>query len=483
MSLMDTEIMDGVLVEFANLAAIPRKSNHEEAVSNFLKERAESFGCNVIQDEKFNLIIDKAAAKGCENWPRVIVQGHMDMVCVASEGVDFDPLTSPIKLVNDGEFLRAEGTSLGADDGIGVATAMYLLQQEFNHGPIRAIFTVDEEEGMTGAKKLDAKYLQDAKYLINCDSEDFNTLTLSSAGSINIDAERHITWQKPNHRFAYKFIVKDLHGGHSGEAINRGFANAVKIAAKAISSISQNTEIELASITSLKARNVIPSEAEFVFTAPISNVEVFDVTVNKIVEYLKAVYGNTEKHFTIKCIPCELPENVMSAEDMSSIVDFINLSMTGVLKMSQAEEGLVELSANIGPVITKDNVVKIAVFPRSAVDALTKEIANIFVQLGKRCGVNVECAEPTPGWPVNPNSELKHVALETFKEQNGYDMKAKSIHAGLECSYFYAKNPHIDIISIGPNNIDIHSPKERLELKTLVPHVKLIKGIMEKLTK
>ena len=176
------------------------------------------------------------------------------MVCVASEGVNFDPLTSPIKLVNDGEFLRAEGTSLGADDGIGVATAMYLLQQEFNHGPIRAIFTVDEEEGMTGAKKLDAKYLRDAKYLIKCDSEDFNTLTLSSAGSINIDAERHITWQKPNHRFAYKFIVKDLHGGHSGEAINRGFANAVKIAAKAISSISQNTEIELASITSLKAR-------------------------------------------------------------------------------------------------------------------------------------------------------------------------------------------------------------------------------------
>lgn len=483
MSLMDKDIMDGVLAEFSNLAAIPRKSNHEEAVSNFLKERALSFGCNVIQDEKFNLIIDKPAAKGCEDWPRVIVQGHMDMVCVAAEGVDYDPLTSPIKIINDGEFLRADGTSLGADDGIGVAAAMYLLQQDFNHGPIRAIFTVDEEQGMSGAKELNAKYLLDAKYLINCDSEDFDVLTLSSAGSVNIDAERRISWHKPEYRFAYKFVIKDLHGGHSGEAINRGYANAVKIMAQAISIISKNTEIELASVSSLKARNVIPSEAEFVFTAPLSDVKVFNVTVAKITEYLKAAYGNTEKNFTVTCTPCELPERVMSEDDMRSIVDFINLSMTGVLKMSQAEAGLVELSANIGPVITKDHTVEISVFPRSAVDALTHEIANIYVQLGKRCGIRVVSGEPAPGWPVNPNSQLKDVVLETFKEQNGYEMQAKSIHAGLECSYFYAKNPKLDIISIGPNNIDIHSPNERLELKTLVPHVKLIKGIIEKLNK
>lgn len=483
MSLTDKEIMDGVLAEFSNLAAIPRKSNHEEAVSNFLKERALSFGCKVVQDEKFNLIIDKDAAKGCETWPRVIIQGHMDMVCVAAKGVQYDPLTSPIKIINDGEFLRADGTSLGADDGIGVAVAMYLLQQDFNHGPIRAIFTVDEEQGMTGAKALDEKYLLDAKYLINCDSEAFDVLTLSSAGSVNVDAERRITWHKPEHRSAYKFVVKDLHGGHSGEAINCGYANAVKIIAQAINSIMKKTEIELASISSLKARNVIPSEAEFVFTSPLSNVKVFDVVVAKITDYLKAAYGNVEKNFTVTCVPCELPERVMSEEDASSIVDFINLSMTGVLKMSQVEDGLVELSANIGPVVTKENAVEISVFPRSAVDALTREIANIYIQLGKRCGIRVVSGEPAPGWPANPDSQLKHVVLETFKEQNGFDMKAKSIHAGLECSYFYAKNPNLDIISIGPNNIDIHSPNERLELKTLVPHVKLIKGVIEKLDK
>ena len=483
MSLTDKQIMDGVLAEFANLAAIPRKSNHEEAVSNFLKERALSFGCNVIQDEKFNLIIDKEAAKGCESWPRVIIQGHMDMVCVAAEGVDYDPLTSPIKIINDGEFLRAEGTSLGADDGIGVAAAMFLLQQDFNHGPIRAIFTVDEEQGMTGAKDLDAKHLEDAKYLINCDSEEFDVLTLSSAGSVNIDAERKITWSKPQYHFAYKFTIKDLHGGHSGEAINRGYANAIKIMAQAISNISKKTEIELASVTSLKARNVIPSEAEFVFTAPLSDLKVFNVTVAKITDYLQAAYGQTEKNFKVICEPCDVPEKVMSKEDMSSIVDFINLSMTGVLKMSQAEAGLVELSANIGPVITKEDSVDISVFPRSAVDALTEEIANVYVQLGRRCGIRVVCADPAPGWPVNSNSTLKDVVLETFKEQNGHDMVAKSMHAGLECSYFYAKNPQLDMISIGPNNIDIHSPNERLELKTLVPHVRLIQGIMEKLDK
>lgn len=478
----DKEILDGVLAEFANLAAIPRKSGHEQAVSNFLKQRAESFNCTAVQDERYNLIIDKPAAKGCEAWPQVILQGHMDMVCVAAEGVDFDPLKDAIKIINDGEFLRADGTSLGADDGIGVAAAMFLLQQDFQHGPIRAIFTVDEEVGMTGAKFLDPKYLADAKYLINCDSEDIDILTLSSAGSVNIDAERRVKWRKPEHRFAYKFTIKDLHGGHSGESINSGYANAVKIAAQAIHNISKKTEMELASFTSLKARNVIPSEAEFVFTTPLSDVKVFNVTVSKINAYLKAAYPK-EEHFTVKCEACAIPEKVMSYEDMRSIVDFINLSMTGVLKMSQSEEGLVELSANIGPVVTKANSVAISVFPRSAVDALILEMTNIYIQLGKRCGVRVVYSDPAPGWPVNPHSQLKHVVLDTFKEQNGFDMKAKSIHAGLECSYFYAKNPHLDMISIGPNNVDIHSPKEHLELKTLVPFVKLIQGTMEKLAK
>ena len=483
MSLTDKQIMDGVLAEFSYLADIPRQSGHEQAVSNFLRDRALSFGCSVIQDSSNNLIIDKKATAGCEDWPMSIVQGHMDMVCVAREGVAYDPLTSPIKIINDGEFLRADGTSLGADDGIGVASAMFLLQQEFNHGPLRVILTVDEESGMSGARNLDAKYLHEAKYLLNCDSEDFDTLTVSSAGSVNVEGERRVKWHKPEHHFAYKFIIKDLHGGHSGEAINCGYANAVKVAAQALSIIGKNTEIELASFSSHKARNVIPSEAEFVFTTPLSDVKVFNVTVEKITKYLQSAYGQTEKNFKVTCLPCDLPEKVMSDEDMRSIVDFINLSMTGVLKMSQAEEGLVELSANIGPVVTKSNSVLISVYPRSAVDALVTEIVNIYTQLGKRCGVRVVSGDPAPGWPVNPNSKLKDVVLETFKEQNNYEMKAKSIHAGLECSYFYAKNPNLDIISIGPNNIDIHSPNERLELKTLVPHVKLIKGTLEKLSK
>ena len=479
----DKEIMDGVLAEFANIAAIPRPSNCEKQISDFLKQRALSFGCDVIQDEKHNLIIDKQAAPGCENWPRVILQGHMDMVCVAKEGVIYNPVTSPIKIINDGEYLRADGTSLGADDGIGVAAIMFLLQQDFQHGPIRAIFTVDEEQGMSGAKALDDKYLADAKYLINCDSEDFDVLTVSSAGSVNIDAERRVKWHKPEHRFAYEFTIRGLHGGHSGEAINCGYANAVKVAAQAIALIGRKTEMELASFNSYKARNVIPSEAAFVFTTPLSDVKVFNVVVAKVNKYLKEAYGHTEKTFEVICKPCEVPQKVMSDDDMRSVVDFINLSMTGVLKMSQMEKDLVELSANIGPVVTRENHVIIYAFPRSSVDILVEEITNIYKQLGKRCGVRVVSAEPAPGWPANPDSMLKDVALNTFKEQNGYDMQAKAIHAGLECSHFYAKNPHLDMISIGPNNIDIHSPNEHLELKTLVPHVKLIQGIMEKLDK
>lgn len=479
----DKEIMDGVLAEFANIATIPRPSNCEKQISDFLKQRALSFGWDVVQDEKHNLIIDKPATAGCENWPRVILQGHMDMVCVAKEGVIYNPATSPIKVINDGEYLRADGTSLGADDGIGIATIMFLLQQDFQHGPIRAIFTVDEEQGMSGAKALDDKYLSDAKYLINCDSEDFDVLTISSAGSVNIDAERRISWHKPQYRFAYEFTIKGLHGGHSGEAINCGYANAVKVAAQAISFIGRKTEIELASFNSFKARNVIPSEATFIFTTPLSDVKVFNVVVAKVNKYLKEAYGYTEKTFEVICKPCDLPQKVMSDDDMRSVVDFINLSMTGVLKMSQTEKDLVELSANIGPVVTRENHVIIYAFPRSSVDILIDEITNVYKQLGNRCGVRVVSAEPAPGWPANPDSNLKEIALSTFKEQNGYDMQAKAIHAGLECSHFYAKNPHLDMISIGPNNIDIHSPNEHLELKTLIPHVKLIQGIIEKLDK
>lgn len=479
--LSDKQILDGILQEFSYLAAIPRSSKHEEAVSNFLKERAESFGCTAMQDDRFNLIIDKAAAPGCEAWPQVLLQAHMDMVCVAAEGVDYDPLTSPIKLINDGEYLHADGTSLGADDGIGVATGMFLLQQNFKHGPLRLIFTVDEEVGMTGARHLDASFVKNARYMINCDSEAYDVLTLSCAGSASVETNRRLQLSEPKFKQAYRFSIRGLHGGHSGEAINRGYANAIKLMGKAIYDIKKSVDIELASMQSLRAHNVIPSEAEFVFTTRISDAKIFDNIAKKLANYIAHAYANIETKFEIICEPTTLPDKVMSNQDRDDIVNFINLAPTGVMKMSQAEAGLVELSANMGPVKVEGDQFTLSVFPRSAVDALLMNVCDKYRQLAHLCNLNITVSEPTPGWPVNPDSKLKHIALEVFQAQNGKPMKAESIHAGLECSFFYAKNNNLDIVSVGPNNLDIHSPKERLELRTVVPHVQLIIGILSRL--
>ena len=242
----NNEILEGVLNEFAKLAAIPRKSGHEQAVSDFLKNYLTELGFAVTQDEKNNIIADKPACPGFENAPLTILQGHMDMVCVAAEGVAFDPLKDAIKLVRDEKFLRADGTSLGADDGIGVAEAIYIMKNAKDHGPLRMIVTVDEEQGMTGAIHLDAKHLQDAKFLINCDSENYDELTVGSAGSVNLDFSREIKWVKPEMTAAWQIEVKGLLGGHSGERIGDGRGNAIRTLAMTLAALAAEGEVELA---------------------------------------------------------------------------------------------------------------------------------------------------------------------------------------------------------------------------------------------
>ena len=209
------EILADVLDEFSNLAKIPRKSGHEKAVSDYLKKRLEGMGLSVVQDDVNNIIADMPASPGYESAPRTILQCHMDMVCVAEEGVSYDPLTDPIRLHRTDEILEAEGTSLGSDDGSGIAIIIHTLKSVKRHGPLRMIVTVDEEQGMTGAVHLDKKYLSDADFLINCDSENYDELTVGSAGSVNLDFEKEMKEQKPVCGSAYEIAVSGLKGGHS----------------------------------------------------------------------------------------------------------------------------------------------------------------------------------------------------------------------------------------------------------------------------
>ena len=232
------EILEQVLEEFGKLAKIPRKSGHEEAVSNFLRDELTGLGLNVVQDKAFNLIADMPAAKGREQAPLTILQSHMDMVCVAAEGVAYNPLTDGIQTVRTEEYLQAEGTSLGSDDGTGIAEILYILKHLKEHGPIRVIFTVDEEQGMSGAIALSEEYLKGASFLINCDSENWDVLTIGSAGSVNLDFSRRLKRVAPTAGRAFCLELGGLRGGHSGERIGDGRGNAIRTMAMLLKEIS-----------------------------------------------------------------------------------------------------------------------------------------------------------------------------------------------------------------------------------------------------
>ena len=268
------EVLEGVLAEFAKLAAIPRKSGHEQAVSDFLKSYLSELGFTVMQDEANNIIADKKATAGFEKAPLTILQGHMDMVCVAEEGYDYDPLKDPIKLVRTEEYLSAEGTSLGADDGIGVAEAIYIMKTAKDHGPLRLIVTTDEEQSMKGAIRLSAEHLKDASFLINCDSENYDELTVGSAGSVDLDFTRELKRVEPETPFAWKIEVKGLLGGHSGERIGDGRGNAIRTLAMILTALQEKGEVELASFAGGKARNAIPNDAAAVFVTDLPKEEI-----------------------------------------------------------------------------------------------------------------------------------------------------------------------------------------------------------------
>jgi len=475
------EIIDGVLAEFSPLADIPRKSGHEKAVSDYLVKAFTDIGCKVYQDEVNNVIADLPATSGMESAPLIIIQGHMDMVCVADPGVDYDPLKDPIKLVRDEKFLSADGTSLGADDGIGVAEALYIMKNMKNHGPLRAIITVDEEQGMTGAVNLDSKYLLDAQYLINCDSENYDELTVGSAGSVNIDFNRQLEFMAPKGDRAYKIHLKGLLGGHSGMEINKGRGNAIRIMAMVLNALDEaGISYELASFTGGKARNSIPAVADVIIST-MAEAEVIQEIIDTEKESCMDKYGDVEDGIELVLSEVNMPERVMSEEDRDSIIRIIISLHSGVYAMSQVVPGLVETSANLGMVKMDDDVITMAYLPRSSIDAKISEFVLQADILAQMAGFSAVISNQTPAWKENRNSKLAKVMLEVFEKQNGSPMKVETIHAGLECGYHVMKNPELDVVSIGVNTFDIHSPKERLELATIPPQIKLIVETMGRL--
>lgn len=478
---IEDQIREGVLTEFSELAKIPRQSTHEKEVSNYLYERLQDLGLTVQQDDYFNIIADKPATVGYENVPRTVLQGHMDMVCVAAEGLSFDPIHDAIKVVRDDEYLCADGTSLGADDGIGVAEILYLLQCDFPHGSLRVIFTVDEEQGMTGAVHLDAKYLADVQYVINCDSEQYDVVTVSAAGSVSLVFNKKVNRQAPQGKTAYAIRVTGLRGGHSGESINEGRGNAIYTLTLALLRLQrQGISFELADFHGGMARNAIPATAVATIVTDASLAAVQAVlTIEK--QSFDILYSDVEPAVEITAEVIEGLGTVMDETDCQDLLNLLGAIHTGVYAMSQTAPGLVADSANLGVVSIKDDNIGIQLFARSAQDEKLEEFKIYAGALASLSKFSLQIAGQGPSWAEKKNSKLLAVMTKVFEGQNSKPMTVAVIHAGLECGWFCQKNPNLDIVSIGVTNLDIHSCRERIELATIVPQVNLIKETLTRL--
>lgn len=476
-------ILEKVLKEFGELAKIPRPSGHEKNVSDYIVTRLKRMGLAVYQDEYNNVIAEKKAADGFAHVPLVMLQSHMDMVCIAEEGIKYDPLHDPIKIKNDGKFLSAEGTSLGADDGIGIASIFYLLAQDFKHGPLRAVFTVDEEQGMTGARGLDKKYLQDVSYIINCDSEDYDVVTIASAGSVRVSFEKNIRFGQPKEDFRSARIgIKNLLGGHSGTEINKNRCNAIKMLALVLRSLyEEKIDFAIAEIKGGRADNAIASEA---FADIMYNAD-HESEIKMILERREAefgeVYGAIEKNAKFIFEETAMPPAVIVEEDAKALIALLCVLHSGVYAMSQTVNALPELSANIGRLDIAENKVSVRLLARSATNANLSFIKTAYRNLAEMSEFTAVFAPTSPAWKGNPDSELAGITADIFKEQNNKPMRLEFIHGGLECNYFADKKSDADIISIGPNNIDIHTPQEKLQLDTVVPQILLMMEIVSRI--
>ena len=461
-----------VFEQFAKINEIPRPSKHEEQMIEYLKSFGESRGLETLVDETGNVIIRKPATPGYENKETIILQSHMDMVCEKLVDVDFDFNKDAIQTYIDGEWLCAKGTTLGADDGIGCAIELAILDSDdIEHGPLECVFTRDEETGLTGAEGMKPGFMK-GDMLINLDSEDEGQIFVSCAGGRNTTATFHFEREAaPEGWFFVKASLKGLTGGHSGDDINKKRANALKVLARFLYQTQERYGLRLVSFNAGKLHNAIPRDGIIVFGVPFDKKEDVRVDWNVFTSLVEEEYHITEKNmqFDMESADAAL---VLPQDVSTKIVQALQAVDNGVFAMCQDEEisWLVETSNNVASVETKENEIKVVASQRSNVmSALDNQAATIkaVFQLAE---AEVIQGEGYPAWKMNPNSKMTALAVESYKKLFGKAPKVLGIHAGLECGLFSEKYPNLDMVSFGPTLRGVHSPDERL----LIPTVQMV---------
>ena len=453
---------------FEEVCKVPRPSKKEEKIRQYLVDFAAAHGLACKTDEAGNVLVSKAASAGMENRKKVILQSHMDMVCEKNGGVSHDFETDPIETYIDGEWLRAKGTTLGADNGIGVAAELAVLAaDDIEHGPIECLFTVDEETGLTGAFALKEGFM-DGDILINLDSEDEGELFIGCAGGAGTTAEFSCPMVKaPEGWFFFRVAVKGLTGGHSGDDINKNRANANKLLNRYLTSMMQRYGMRLCEIGGGNLHNAIPREASAVCAVPMEYKEAVRVGLNVYLAEVEEEYSVTEPNLAME-LESETPrKEVMEPEAMRRFLLAVYAVHNGVYMMSQDIPGLVETSSNLASVKQRDGKIVIVTSQRSSILSSRKDMSRMVSAAFELGGATCVTADGYPGWKPDPHSEILGIAVESYRRLFGVEPKVKAIHAGLECGLFLEKYPSLDMVSFGPTLRGVHSPDERMLIPTV----------------
>ena len=456
---------------FAEINRIPRPSKREEKMIAFLKAFGEGLGLPTVVDETGNVCISKPATPGYENRKTVILQSHMDMVCEKNKDVDFDFDNDAIQTYIDGEWLRAKGTTLGADDGIGVAMQMAILKSDgIEHGPIQCVFTLDEETGLTGAMGMKGDFMK-GDYLINLDSEDEGLIFVSCAGGVRTTATYPFpTVAMPEGYYTFRVGVKGLTGGHSGDDINKKRGNANKILVRFLCQLMEKTDLRLVDIQSGGLHNAIPREGYAICAVPFKEKEQVRIDLNLFAAAVEEEFSVTEKQIQFTLDSQEPAALCLEPERMRRMLLSLHAVYNGVFAMSQDMEKLVETSTNLASIHVEDDKVVVTTSQRSSIGSACQHMAGVVRAAFELGGAEVLTNEGYPGWKLNPNSEIVKIARESYLSLFGKEPLILAIHAGLECGLFSEKYPGLDMVSFGPTLRGVHSPDERL----LIPTVQMV---------
>lgn len=452
---------------FAEINKIPRPSHKEEKMGAFLVEFGKKLGLETLQDATGNVLIRKPATPGLENLKTTVLQSHMDMVCEKEAGLDFDFERDPIQTYIDGEWLKAKGTTLGADDGIGVAMQMAILQDNsVEHGPLECLFTVCEEEGLNGAMGLEAGFMK-ANYLINLDSEDEGWIFVSCAGGANTKTTFHASLEAaPAGQYFFKMQISGLTGGHSGDDIEKKRANANKLLARLLQAF-QKYDVRIADIQAGGLHNAIPRDGYVVACVPAKHKEDVRVDFNVLTAEFEEEFVATEKNMQFTLETADATTQVIDKSTADRLITALVSVPNGVLAMDQSIPDFVETSSNLASIHLVGADINIVTSQRSNIMSARKNASAMVNGVFTLAGAEAETGDGYPGWKLNPSSPLLSISVDAYKRLFNKDPEVKAIHAGLECGLFSLKYPEVDMVSFGPTLRGVHSPDERLLISTV----------------